>query len=86
MHKFKLQLLTTKYENLRMSKDVTIGQYCARVCDISNEAFSSWGRIPEQRLVRKVLRSLPKRFAYKVTTIVEAKNVKIVKLENPTNL
>ena len=37
--------------------------------------------IPKERLVRKVLRSFPKRFAYKVTAINEAKNIKTMKLE-----
>ena len=38
-------------------------------------------KIHEERLVRKVLRSHLKRFAYKVTTINEAKSIKTMKLE-----
>ena len=32
----RLQLLTTKFENLRMKEDETVGEYNARVCDIAN--------------------------------------------------
>ena len=34
-----------------------------------------------EKLVRKNLRSIPKRFAYKVTAVEEAKNVQNMKLE-----
>ena len=51
------------------------------VCDIANEAFSLGEKIPEERIVRKVLRSIPKRFSYKVTTLNKAKNIKTMKLE-----
>ena len=61
--------MTTKFENLRMQEDKTIGEYNARVCDIENEEFSLGEKIHEQRLVRKVLRSHPKRFSYKVIAI-----------------
>ena len=77
----RLQLLTTNFENLCMQEDKTIGEYNSRVCNIENEAFSLGEKIPEERLVRKVLRSLPKRFAYKVTAINKAKNIKTMKLE-----
>ena len=37
--------------------------------------------MPEEKLVRKTLRSLLKRFAYEVTIIKEAKDVRNMKLE-----
>ena len=37
--------------------------------------------MPEEKLVRKTLRNLQKRFTYKVTAIKEAKNVKNLILE-----
>ena len=37
-------------------------------------------KIPEERLVWKILRSLPKRFSYKVTAIKKAKIIKTMKL------
>ena len=69
----RLQLLTTKFENLCMQEDETIGEYNTRACDIANKVFSLGEKIPEERLVQKVLRSLPIIFTYKVTAINEAK-------------
>ena len=81
MQEYRLQLLTTKFEKLRMLEDETVGQYHARVCDISNEASSLGEKFSEERVVRKFLRSLPKRFAYKVTTTMELKDTEKMKLE-----
>ena len=77
----KLQILTTRFENLKMKEEETITEFNARLCDIANEAFALGEKISEEKLVRKALRSLPKRFAYKVTAIEEAKDVQKMKLE-----
>ena len=77
----KLQILTTRFENLRMKEDESISDFNGRLCDIANEAFALGEKFSEEKLVRKTLRSLPKRFAYKVTAIEEAKDVRRMKLE-----
>ncbi|XP_024028691.1 uncharacterized protein LOC112093781 [Morus notabilis] len=77
----KLQILTTRFENLRMLEDETIFDFNSKLCDIANEAFALGEKISEEKLVRKVLRSLPRRFAYKVTAIEEAKDIQTMKLD-----
>jgi len=68
----KLQLLTTKFENLRMLEDESIHDYHLNILDIAN-AFDSLGeKISDEKLVKKILRSLPKKFDMKVTVIEEA--------------
>jgi len=63
----RLQLLTTKFENLRMLEDESIHDYHLNILDIAN-AFDSLGeKISDEKLVRKILRSLPMRFDMKVT-------------------
>ena len=52
-----------------MKEDESIGEFNARLCDIANEAFALGERFSEEKLVRKTFRSLPRRFAYKVTAI-----------------
>ena len=56
----RLQLLTTKFENLKMREEETIGESNARLCDIANEAFALGEKMPKEKLVRKTLRSLLK--------------------------
>ena len=41
---------------------------------IANESFVLGEKIPEEKLVKTALRYLPPRFAYKETTIWEAKD------------
>ena len=67
----RLQLLTTKFENLKMLEDESIHDYHLNILDIAN-AFDS---------LRKILRSLPKRFDMKVTAIEEAQNISNVKVD-----
>lgn len=71
----KLQIFATQFENLRMLESGTIADFNAKLCDIANEAFALGEKYSKTKLVRKTLRSLPKRFAYKVTAIEEARDV-----------
>ncbi|XP_024018312.1 uncharacterized protein LOC112090655 [Morus notabilis] len=77
----KLNILTTRFENLRMHETETISEFNSRLCDIANESFALGEKIPEVKLVSKALRSLPQRFAYKVTAIEEAKNTETMRLD-----
>ncbi|KAL2504823.1 Uncharacterized protein Adt_20444 [Abeliophyllum distichum] len=77
----KLQMLTTEFENLRMTDDEAFKDFYARLCDISNQAHSLGEKYSESKLVRKVLRSLPNRFHSKVTAIEESKDIDEIKIE-----
>ncbi|CAM8880240.1 unnamed protein product [Rhodiola kirilowii] len=70
-----IQMLTSKFEELKMHEDETIKDFNARVCDLVNEASTLGEALPEEKVVCKILRSLPKRFSIKVTAIEEANNV-----------
>lgn len=65
----RLQLLATKFENLKMQEDETIVEFNVRLFYIFNESFALGEKILEEKLVRKFLRSLPKKFDMKVTAI-----------------
>jgi len=77
----KLQILTTRFERLRMEEDECIADFNSKLCDIANEAFALGEKYSDAKLVKKTLRSLPARFAYKVTAIEEAKNVEKMRLD-----
>ena len=51
----RLQILTTKFENLKMHEDKTIGEFNAQLCDIANEMFMLGEKMFEEKLVRKTL-------------------------------
>ncbi|XP_038896219.1 uncharacterized protein LOC120084497 [Benincasa hispida] len=86
----RLQLLTSKFENLRMHNDEFIGDFNVML-DISNESSALGEKISKEKPVRKMFRSLSKGFDMKVTTIEEAqditrKNDKEIKVECPNFL
>ena len=74
-------MLAFRFEDLRMLEDETISDFNLKLCDIANEAFTLGEKYYETKLVRKTLRSLPERFAYKVDAIEEAKDVSTMQLD-----
>jgi hypothetical protein len=71
----KLQLLTTKFENLRMKEEESIQDFHMNLLDIANSFEALGERMSDEKLSRKILRSLPKRFDMKVTVIEEAQDM-----------
>ena len=58
-----------------MEEDESFDTFYAKLKDIVNSAFNLGETIPEPKIVRKVLRSLPERFHAKITTIEESKDI-----------
>jgi len=77
----KLQLLTTKFENLRKKDDESIQDFQMNILDIANPSSALGEKMTEEKLVRKILSSLPKKFNMKVTAIEKAQDIKNMKEE-----
>ena len=58
-----------------MEEDESFDEVYAKLKDIVNSAFNLGETIPEPKIVRKVLRSLPERFHAKITAIEESKDI-----------
>ena len=58
-----------------MEEDESFDEFYAKLKDIVNFAFNLGETIPEPKVVRKVLKSLPERFHAKITTIKESKDI-----------
>ena len=71
----KLQRLTTSFEEIKMKEDELFDEFYTKLKDIVNSAFNFGETIHEPKIVRKVLRSLPKRFHVKITAIKELKDI-----------
>ena len=78
----KLQRLTTSFKEIKMEEDEIFDEFYAKLKDIVNSTFNLGETIPEAKVVRKVLRSLPKRFHAKIIAIEELKigNLQIYEL------
>ena len=71
----KLQRLATSFEEIKIEEDESFDEFYAKLKDIVNSAFNLGETIPEPKIVRKVLRSLLKRFHAKITAIEESKDI-----------
>ena len=70
-----------------MKEDESFDEFYAKFKDIVNSAFNLGETIPEPKIVRKVLKSLPERFYAKITAIEESKDIdKIPLIELVSNL
>ena len=58
-----------------MEEDESFDEFNAKLRDIVNSAFNLGETIPEPKIVRKVLRSLPERFHAKIMVIEESKDI-----------
>ena len=71
----KFQRLTTSFEEIKIEDNESSNEFYAKLKDIVNLAFNLRETIPKRKIMRKVLRSLPKRFHAKITAIEELKDI-----------
>ncbi|KAL4273774.1 hypothetical protein GQ457_13G017090 [Hibiscus cannabinus] len=77
----KIGLLNLDYENFKMKPEEDIKTMSGRFSVIVNGLKGYGEIIPEDKLVRKMIYSLPNSWDSKKTTIIEAKNLKTLKLD-----
>jgi RNA-binding protein YhbY len=77
----KFQMLISKFEEIKMLEDETFNKFYTRISDLRNSMVSLGKNVSNVKLIKKILRSLPKRFKIKVTTIEESKDTDSMKIE-----
>ena len=71
----KLQRLTMSFEEIKIEGDKSFDEFYAKLKDIVNLAFNLRETIPKPKIVKMVLRSLPKRFHAKIIAIKKSKDI-----------
>lgn len=74
-------MLSGLFEELCMKKYEMIELFKGKLRDIVNQAYQLGESFDEEKLVRKILKSLPERFRAKVTEVDEPKDVSIMKFD-----
>jgi hypothetical protein len=77
----KLQMLISRFEEIKMLEEETFGKFYSKVSDLRNSMVSLGKPILDVKLIRKILRSFPEHFRIKVTTIEESKDLEEMKIE-----
>lgn len=77
----KVYMLMTQYENFCMKEGETIHEMNSRFASIINELRCLGEPIPQSKQVQKILKVLPKSWESKVNVIIEAKDLKILVMD-----
>ncbi|CAL8155756.1 unnamed protein product [Prunus armeniaca] len=77
----KLQMHTLQFETLMVDENETFSEFYAKLCVIVNACSGLGEKIPEDRVVKKILRSLPQRFQPKITAIEEIRDLNTLKVQ-----
>ena len=76
----KFQMLTTCFEELKMSEDESFESFYGKMNEVIIKKFNLGEKTEDSKVVRKILRSLPKSFRAKVTAIEESKDLDEIKV------
>ena len=77
----KLQMLTTRFEELRMSEDESFDSFYSKLNEVVIGKFNLGEKTEDSKVVRKILHSLPESFRAKVTAIEESKDFDEIKVQ-----
>ncbi|XP_022853419.1 uncharacterized protein LOC111374894 [Olea europaea var. sylvestris] len=77
-----LQSLRLEFEKFEMKEEESISDYFTRVTTIINQMAFNGERLEDQKVVEKVLRSLPSRFDFIAATIEEFKDLETLSLDD----
>ena len=77
----KIQMLTTRFEELKMSKDEPFDSFYSKLNKMVVGKFNLGEKTEDSKIVRKILRSLPESFRAKVTAIEKSKDLDDIKVQ-----
>ena len=77
----KLQMLTTRFEKLKMIEDESFDSFYGKLNEVVIGKFNLGEKTEDSKIVRKILRSLLESFRAKVTTIEESKDLDDIKVQ-----
>ena len=77
----KLQMLTTRFEELKMSEDESFDSFYGKLNEVVIGKFNLGEKTEDSKVVRKILRSFPESFHAKVSAIEESKDLDEIKIQ-----
>ena len=77
----KLQMLTTRFEELKMSEDESFDSFYGKLNEVVIGKFNLGEKTEDSKIVRKILWSLPRSFRTKLTAIEESKDLDEIKVQ-----
>ena len=81
MKNTKLQMLTTQFEELKMSEDESFDTFYSKLNEVVIGKLNLGKKTEDSKIVRKILWSLHESFHAKVTAIEESKDLDDIKVQ-----
>ncbi|KAJ9542758.1 hypothetical protein OSB04_029264 [Centaurea solstitialis] len=78
----RLQTLTSEFESLKMKETGTIDEFSSKLSGIATVSASLGGTISQEKLVKKFLTSLPRRFVHIVAALEQVLDLKTITYED----
>ncbi|XP_063942751.1 uncharacterized protein LOC135150395 [Daucus carota subsp. sativus] len=77
----RLQVLRAEFENLKMKSSGNIGEFVTRLKTVKNQMKRNGESLDDVRVMKKLLRSLTRKFYYVVTSIEESKDLSTISID-----
>ena len=77
----KLQMLTARFEELKMSEDESFDSFYSKLNKVVVNKFNLGEKTDDSKIVRKIFLSLPESFRVKVIAIEESKDLDDIKVQ-----
>ena len=77
----KLQMLTTHFEEMKMSKHESFDSFYGKLNEVVIRKFNLGEKTEDSKIVRKIMHSLIESFHAKVTAIGESKDLDEIKIQ-----
>jgi hypothetical protein len=77
----KLQMLVSKFEEIRMQEDETFDEFYSKLSSIRNNTINLGKKMSDAKIIKKILRSLPTRFLPQITAINQRNDLDTMRVE-----
>ena len=77
----ELQMLTTRFEELKMSEDESFDSFYSKLNEMVIGKFNLDEKTEDSKIIRKIFQSLPESFHAKVIAIEESKDLDDIKVQ-----
>jgi hypothetical protein len=74
-------MLVSHFEGIKMLEEEYFNEFYTKISYLRNSMINLGKKISAAKLIKKILRSLPKRFRIKITTIKESKDLDNMRIE-----
>ncbi|KAJ9565988.1 hypothetical protein OSB04_001954 [Centaurea solstitialis] len=78
----RLQTLTAEFESMKMAENGTLDEYAAKISGIASKSATLGEVMAEEKLVKKFLTSLPRRFVHIVAALEQVLDLKTIGFED----